>query len=267
MKSSFILFMAVMLGSLFFVKVAEAAKENDLCICQTGTEPQNEVKFFKLGCKVWHMGKSCGKKMTVSFDRSLDEILAENPSAKKINVSYVGHWSSAYESVQFLDYTIAPLIRKHDVSVTIDNTACLATDNPFVIVNYLKSLPDVAGRIEFKGNQAISTGLWDKALSGKNNFWAKISGEKLDVTFPGCRDFESKGCMGAFQSNETGVCFDEKSEKHVFLRCEEGERTVTRMDSSGKRASKVKEKYFSWKRFMAEREEDAADYLRRLAGR
>ena len=191
MRYSFLAFMAVMLGSLFFVKVAEAA-DYDLCVCQTGTEPRKQIGFFKMGCKVWHIGRSCGKKLTVSFDKSLDEILSENPTVKKLRVSYVGHWSSAEESVQFLAGTIVPLVRKNDVSVTIDNTACLATDNPFKILNYLKSQPDVAGKIQFKGNQAISTGLWDKALSGKNNFWATISGEKLEVTFPSCKEFEKK---------------------------------------------------------------------------
>ena len=265
-RFSLIFFMAVMLGSLFFVKVAEAA-DNDLCICQTGTEPQNQVGFFKLGCKVWHIGKSCGKKLTVSFDKSLDEILSEYPSAKSLNISYVGHWSSAHESVGFLKNTIAPVIRKHDVAVTVDNTACLATDNPFLIVNYLKASPDVAGKINFKGNQAISTGLWDKALIGKNNFWAKISGENLEVTFPRCREFEKKDCAGMFQAGESGVCLDENEGRHVFLSCDEGIRTVTRMDSDGKRTRRVKEKFHSWKRNESKTVRDAAEYLQSIAGR
>lgn len=264
MRYSFLFFFAFMLGSLFFVKVAEAS-DNDLCVCQTGTSPKNQVGFFKLGCKVWHIGRSCAKKMTVSFDKSLDEILAENPTVKKLKLSYVGHWSSADESVSFLATSVVPVVKKHDVSITIDNTACLATDNPFKILNFLKSQPEVSGRILFIGNQAISSGLWDKALVGKNNFWAKISGEKLEVVFPSCREFERKECTGLFQDRETGVCLDEKAGKHVTLRCEEGVRTVTRLEPGGKRTTRVQEKFHSWKRSADASPEDAAESLKSLA--
>lgn len=234
--------------ALFALSSATAfAKDNDLCVCQTGAEPKSQVAFFKMGCKMWNMGQSCSKKITASITKPLDEILAENPTVKKLRVGYVGHWSSARASVSFLRSSIVPAIQKHDISVSIDNTACLATDNPFVILNYMKTIPEAA-KIDFKGNQAISTGMWDKILEGKNNFWANINGEKLEVTFPTCKSFEDKICSETFQGGGTGVCHDEKDDSHVFLRCDEKEIWVTRLEPGGKRTERVKVKKGFWKR-------------------
>ncbi len=220
------------------------AKENDLCICQTDTYPRVQVGIFKLGCRVWNAAQSCTKKMTVSFTESLDEILAKYPSAKKVKIGYVGHWASADQSTQFLQGTIVPLIQKYDVKIEIDNTACLATDNAYKIVNYLKTLNGEAEKITFRGNQAVSTGIWDKGLSGKNNFWALIKGDSLEVTFPACKEFENRGCMGSVQGGGTGVCQDEEAGSHVFLRCDQG----------------GNEKHYKWTRLIPEFSIDAKSY-------
>ena len=242
MKNIALLFSAILL--LATMGETSAAADNDLCICLTGTSPSGQVEFFKAGCKLWNMGQSCKKKITVSEADSLEDILKANPQAKSLNIGYVGHWSSAHASRNFLKYSIVPLIRAHDVTVNVDNTACLATNNPYIILNYLKTL-DVADKINFRGNQAISTGMWDGLLAGKNNFWANINGKNLEVTFPLCSTFEGQGCMGVVQDGGTGVCHDEKDDSHRFLKCEEGHRWITRSD--GKRATRVKEKSYTWK--------------------
>lgn len=237
----------LMASFLFTTTGSAAAAEHDLCICQTGTEPQIEVGIYKLGCKFWNSIQSCSKKMTVSFSDSLDNILSENSWARSIRLGYVGHWSSSYETVNFLSREIVPAIRKHDISFSIDNTACSSTDDPYQILGYLKIIPE-ADRISFSGNQAISTGMWDRLLIGKNNFWAKISGKKLKVTYPSCKEFENKNCFGMFQLHSTGVCKDEESGNHVFLRCEEVFKSVIRPTYSRREAREEKEKAVRWKR-------------------
>ena len=253
--------MLKVLFALFVLSTTVAsAADNDLCICQTGTEPRSQVGFFKMGCKMWNMGQSCSKKMTASLDRPLEEILAVHPEAKKIRVGYVGHWSSASATVSYLRDSVVPAVKKSDVSFSIDNTACLATDNPYIILNYLKTIPEEASRIEFRGNQAVSTGMWDKVFEGKNNFWAKVSGENLEVTFPECKSFENKVCSQQFQGGGTGVCSDEEAGSHVFLRCDEKEVWVTRMDPGGKRTERVKVRKGFWKRMELEFQVKASPY-------
>lgn len=235
---------------LFFLSVSGGAfaREFDLCICQTGTQPQNERGFFRAGCRLWNQGQSCDRKVTASFDTPLEEILSRHPDAASVRIGYVGHWSSAEESVAFLEDSVVPLIRERNLTVSVDNTACLATDNPFVIVDFLQVL-DVAERITFEGNQAISTGMWDGLLPGNNNFWARVSGADLTVTFPSCREFEGHGCFKFAQAQETGVCRDEATGDHVMLQCREHTRMVTRRSGpNNRRVQRVEQEYHAWGR-------------------
>jgi hypothetical protein len=67
------------------------AQDNDLCVCLTGTSPSNQVGFFRLGCRMWNAGNSCGKKLIVSENENLESILARNPGARTLKIGYVGH--------------------------------------------------------------------------------------------------------------------------------------------------------------------------------
>ncbi len=224
------------------------AQDNDLCVCQTGTYPTNQVGFFRLGCRMWNAGNSCGKKLIVPETESLSRILSQNPGTRSLKVGFVGHWSSAAQSVDFLRRSIVPAMRNNDVSVEIDNTACLATDNPFIIANYLRFLGPIGTRIKFRGNQAISTGLWDRTLPGKHNFWATISGETLEVDFPTCAEFENRGCLGVVQREGRGICRDENSGEHVTLRCQ-FERNTQVIPANGDNAEQtVEQSQYLWKR-------------------
>lgn len=250
MKSSILLFLVVFLSSFS----SAFAEKTDLCICQIGDWPSNQRGFFKAGCKAWKMDQSCKKKVTAN-QGPITEVLEKYPDVKTLKIGYVGHWSSASESVQFLRDHVVPVIREKDLTVDVDNTACLATDNPYVIVNYLKTV-DVADRITYRGNQAVSTGLWDKFWLGKNNFWAVISGKDLEVQFPSCKKFENKGCMGWAQGNESAVCHDEENDTYAFLRCS-NEKTVVTEDEQ----TEVKKKKLSkWRRLSLDFKLNGNDY-------
>ncbi len=224
------------------------AQDNDLCVCQTGSYPTNQVAFFRLGCRMWNAGNSCGKKLIVPETESLNRILSQNPGTRSLKVGFVGHWSSAAQSVDFLRRSVVPAMRNNDVSVEIDNTACLATDNPYIISNYLRSLGPIGARIKFRGNQAISTGLWDRTLPGKHNFWALISGDTLEVDFPKCSEFENRGCLGMVQREGRGICHDEASGDHVTLRCQLHRSTFVVPASNDNPEQTMEQTQYLWKR-------------------
>lgn len=172
----------------------------------------------------------CLRKKIVSSARSLVDVIDKGRAPRTLEVGYVGHWASADQTVGFLKRDIVPVIQKYGIKVKVDNTACLATDNPYTILNFLNRIPE-GQKINFSGNQAISTGMWDPFTPGKNNFWAKIDGAKSKVTFPDCDEFEDRKCYGMFQRNEKGVCLDKSTGEHVVLRCEKPTGAVKTLSS------------------------------------
>jgi len=199
------------------------------------------------------MANFCKSEVTISIEDSIEEVVAANPKAKTVKVGYVGHWSSASQSVGFLKDQIVPVIEKHNVAFEIDNSACSATDNPYIVSEYLKKLDThVSSKIKFKGNQVISTGGWDPLLPGKNNLWSKIDGNTLDVEFPLCKQFEESACWDIFQEGATGLCYDHKAEKFEYLECKENTRQVRRTtqnpNGKGTRTRTVDQTRYEWTR-------------------
>ena len=223
-----------------------AVEKRDLCICQTGTAPSNEIKFFKLGCKTWSMTQRCDEKITMSLDDSIENVLAQRPGVKSVKLGYVGHWSSSRETNSFIEEKVLPSVKKFGVYFDIHNSACSSMDNPYVVKSFFKKLGSDARYIHMYGYQAISTGGWDPILPGKNNFWSAVNGNSLEVQFPNCKEYEQKQCMGMFQSEEKGVCYNEKDKKFVALKCLETTRKVIRQNPNGRGVNQVNQKRFEW---------------------
>lgn len=210
---------AMLFSSLFLLAGNAKAGPDDLCICQMGDEPKEQVPAFFAGCEAWLNLQLCLRKKIVSISKPLIDVVDNGMKPRSMRVGFVGHWSSANESVNFLKEEVVPVIQKYDVRVKVDNTACLAVDNPYTVANYLKGIEE-GSKIRFTGNQAISSGMWDKFIPGKNNFWSKIEGKTGEVTFPSCKKFENRVCYTIFQGGEKGVCHDKKTGAHVVLKCE-----------------------------------------------
>jgi hypothetical protein len=223
-----------------------ASEKRDLCICQTGTAPSNEIKFFKLGCKTWSMTQRCDEKITISLDDSIEDVLAERPGVKSVKLGYVGHWSSSRETNEFIEEKVLPSVKKYKVHFDIHNSACSAMSDPYDIRSFFKKLGSDARYIHMYGYQAISTGGWDPVLPGKNNFWSSVNGNSLEVQFPNCKEFEHKQCLGMFQNKEEGVCYDDKKDKFVTMTCLENTRKVTRQSANGRGTRKVNQTRFEW---------------------
>lgn len=233
-----------LLSLIFIIPTHASDKVKDLCICQTS----GQASSLKMGCSAWFVGEECKEKVVVSESKSISNIIDEFDHVEDIKIGYVGHWTSSGESVSFLQEQIIPAIKKHDVNIEIDNTACRATSYPYEIVKYLKEdAADYAHKIKFKGNQVTSTGLWDSALPGKNNFWAIVDGDKLSVEFPKCSEFENQVCWGKFQGDEIGICHDEERDKYVELECHKTTRKV-QVNAGKDRTKQVDRSVYTWKR-------------------
>jgi hypothetical protein len=137
--------------------------------------------------------------------------------------------------VDFLKKDIIPLVKKYGVYFDIHNSACSAASNPYDIRNYLKSIGNkLASKVHFHGNQAISAGGWDPLLPQKTNFWSSVNGNSLEVDFPKCKEFESKGCVKMFQDEEVGICFDDKKNQYAMLGCMEIKRNSSQSSINNK---------------------------------
>jgi hypothetical protein len=229
-----------------------AVEKRDLCICQTGTAPSNEIKFFKLGCKTWNMTQRCDEKITMSLDDSIEDVLAQRPGVKSVKLGYVGHWSSSRESNEFIREKVLPSVKKYKVYFDIHNSACSSMDNPYQVKSFFKKLGPDARYIHMYGYQAISTGGWDPILPGKNNFWSAVNGNSLEVKFPNCKEYEQKQCMGMFQNDEEGVCYNEKDKKFVTLKCLERTRKVTMQNPNGRGVTQLNQTRFEWVKYSPE---------------
>jgi hypothetical protein len=225
---------------------SSAAEKRDLCICQTGTSPANELKFFKLGCKTWSMTQRCDEKITISLNDSIEDVLAHRPGVKSVKLGYVGHWSSSRETTHFIEEKVLPSVKKYKVYFDIHNSACSSMENPYKVRAFFQKLGPDASYLHMYGYQAISTGGWDPILPGKNNFWSAVNGNSLEVQFPNCKEYENKQCMGMFQEEEEGVCFDKKQEKFVTLKCLKVTRNVTRLNPNGRGTTQVNQTRFEW---------------------
>lgn len=158
------------------------------CYCEIGNYPQNQQSFFKMGCNLW-LGsqKNCDVKEIVPQNSRYDQMDLQCKNGDLV-VGYVGHWGSSYETVDYLQRTIVPVIKNQNVSVKVDNTACLSMSSPKVVFDFVKSLNLPEGKnLSVVGNQVISIGKWDTLLGSSINFGAMVSADKEEIQYPSCK--------------------------------------------------------------------------------
>jgi hypothetical protein len=236
--------MKKLLALLFLSMVAQVSFASTSCICQTGSMPKEQIPFFKAGCKMWLMSRTCDEKKTVSVDEDLSKILSPDVRGGKLELGYVGHWPSADETIYFLEQKILPLMTKLDIDVLVDNTACLGMDNAFIVQNYLaqQKINGLKNKLEFTGNQVISIGMWDKILIGHHNLYASASTETDKVSYPACSEFELKVCSRKDQKNQTGLC-ENNEHKLERLTCKENKRMAVDYNSKSGTTKYLRSRY------------------------
>lgn len=220
------------IGSFFFLSTlmtfslatttAEAAKG---CFCEIGNYPSNQQGFFQVGCDAWlSEQKGCSVKKIVAQDTNYAGLIASGQAGVsyggELAIGYVGHWGSSEEMVGYLMRSVTPALKNWGVSVTVDNTACSAMNRPEVVNAYVQSLnlPSTQ-KLEVKGVQLTSIGMWEKFIPSRSNFWASVSSKSPAVTYPKCNYYEGSNCMAMVQAGMDATC-DRKGEKIQLTCCE-----------------------------------------------
>lgn len=210
---------------------SKIAKANTACVCQIGTR-KGQKPWFRLGCKKWlKQQNKCGTKEIVDSQDEIAKVHQKNQNIKLIKVGYVGHWSNAYDTVEWLESSMLPLTKSHGVKFEVDNTACLPMSSPGYVQKFLDEQTE-KGEFFVTGAQAVSTGLWDQAMLAKRtNFPATACKGAID--YPSCHSFEDKGCI-AYQNDAVATCRDHRG-KLQRLRCQMQVETVRHSRVNGKR--------------------------------
>ncbi|MBC7370084.1 MAG: hypothetical protein H7326_00875, partial [Bdellovibrionaceae bacterium] len=178
---------AALMTAMLFVGqvVGSSASANTACICEMGTEPANQHAGFSAGCSIWlKQQKDCGTIQKV--DQGVDyRALNIDPTADTIKIGYVGHWYHSQQLVSYLSLTIAPLMSARAVSVSIDNAACRAMNNPQIVFDYVKgmNLP-AAQTLSVRGFQTESMGKWDVVFGKDMSVPAEVSSTAEQIAYP-----------------------------------------------------------------------------------
>lgn len=236
-----------------FILIFSTSSFANCCICQTDTSPEEHIKWYKTGCKMWLLSKGCPMGEVISQDDNIKDHIPKSCEGKKLKLGYVGHWSSSNQTVNYIK-KIMDVINEKQLSLQYENTACRAIDNPQAIKDYLSEIkPGLNGReVSISGNQAISTGMWDPILPGKHNINSTVTTSSDSIAYPSCRKLVDKGCWAMFQEGETGICEEEDSSKSI-IKCTRDAKVEyrARVKSAGGKSYRnvTKEKVASvWKR-------------------
>jgi hypothetical protein len=196
----------------FLVSLLVSASAQNSCFCETGTFPENEIKFFELGCKIWLAKQAnCQNQEIIPAGTSYVD-RSHTSTSGHFTIGYVGHWASSAETVEYLKNTIEPLLSTGP-SVTVDNTACLSMNVPEKVLSYVQNLrlPE-SQELNISGNQANSIGEWETVIGSSFNFWAKVSSKNSEIEFPNCDDFEHYSCLKKYQLNHHGRCWNQNKQ-------------------------------------------------------
>lgn len=219
MKKLFLFFAVVLVA----ITASLSVQALTFCYCEIGAYPSQQQKYFRSGCYLWlNQQKKCDSKKTVVHDHDYRTDLLNHKNIN-LKIGYVGHWSGTDETIQYIDQTIIPLIREFSLTTAeIDNTACMALQQPYRVHEFVKSqrLP-ANSQLTFKGNQVNSIGMWEKILGPSLNLNAVVSTRYDQVAFPRCLIFEGQSCMKNPQANNSGLCIDQNNILKQLTCCEQ----------------------------------------------
>jgi hypothetical protein len=167
---------------------------DSFCVCQYGNSTEFEMFMFRRGCSVWFVQNDCGATSVISLDDPVIDSLPEKFSGK-IRVGYVGHWNSSEQFIEFLQSQILPITEQRNfTALLIDNTGCNAMADADSVKAYVNTaLQSTGKKVEIRGNETVSIGLWDSFYLGKGNLTATISADG-GLHFPVCEDYIGSAC-------------------------------------------------------------------------
>lgn len=179
------------------------------CFCEIGDQPARQQPFFRAGCAVWlRKQKGCLVKATVAQNTDYASVPLVCRGGH-LKIGFVGHWSSARETIEILRHRAVPAMSAHALSVSFDNTACSGMNRPEDVREYVQSLAlpgDGSRFLEVRGHQVDSVGEWEAVLGKSVSFRAVVSSRLSDVDYPSCGGIEGRPCVPALQTGQTGSC-------------------------------------------------------------
>ncbi len=150
----------------------------------------------------------------------LDYPLPLERTGRSLKVGYVGHWYSSVRYRDYLDETLAQILKLPKVpdSIFIENTACNAMDVPQVILEWLERMKTrYKGQLTVSGFQVRSIGLWQPFYWNTVNIPATVSTSLNGVQWPSCHKLENAPCL-EYQLEESFSCTEGARIKR--LKCE-----------------------------------------------
>jgi hypothetical protein len=125
-----------LIEKFYSVKIESNPETKISCICQIGQEPVTQKWFFKKGCQTWLKEQvNCNEKRILdkSSSSSKDYTGIELDSQFKdgiLKLGYVGHWAGKAESYNYFKEVVEPTLKKYNVSIFWDNSACSGLETP-----------------------------------------------------------------------------------------------------------------------------------------
>jgi hypothetical protein len=183
-----------------------AGNARECCICETFKGIAKERPFYELGCNLWLSRQlGCNKKILRQFEGTTDENLVtykplEVPAeceGGRLRLGYVGHWSSTLQSLRYLQNNVIPAMKKYDVDIDIDNTACTSMQVGEVFSKIKNNLGIPRGKtLRFRGNQVTSIGEWQSIDPlVKANVPAVWDSRREGIEYPSCKNFSNQPCI------------------------------------------------------------------------
>ena len=222
------MFFSVAVGMSSFALGAQSTETVDTCcICQTD-EPFSfyEGPMYKTACALRMLSKrGCDLKKTVEFDMLSIDNIPRRCDGAEVRMTFVGHWASSDQTRRYLEMIFNEGIIDRGMSFDIDNTGCLAMEEPYEIESFFsRALIPEGQYLRFKGSQVTSISLWDNffgPLSGRVNFTASYDSRDGKFSYPSCSEYRGHQCAARFdiQGGERATCEGEDGELEELVCC------------------------------------------------
>jgi len=211
-------FVGFIIAMLMLNSLALASK---MCFCEIGNSPSSQKLFFKAGCNRWFQSQNnCDTKQVVPIGTSYKD-LSINTLIDEVSIGYVGHWTDAWLTIDYLERIIVPLMQNKNVSVSVDNTGCESMSHPELVMSYVKNFKIPVGKtLKVRGNQTMSVGEWFGIIGPAINFTAEVSSDLASVQYPPCSKYDQQFCAQQIQRNQVGKCIDENGQLKKMACCE-----------------------------------------------
>ena len=194
------------------------------CACEIG-QSKSQKGIFRLDCKVWlSRKKSCTTKKIIDrpAGTKLLQYLPNLNKGDKLELGYVGNWSDASETIQYVEDQLLPVLQKKAQNIFYENMASYSMDDPDGVQEALVTMAiPPQSQITVKGTQGVAVGTLESLLWDYTRMYALASTDWLVTRFIDCENIEGKNCSSVTQGSDKGRCNDTKINRRIWLYCKQ----------------------------------------------